>query len=110
MAKNEKIINGKKYKVISAVVGHKINEAGNEVPVRKVFYGSTMKEARMKRDEYIKQIESNLDTKNQYAKVRGSSPLWRTSKPLKHKAFKGFLFVKAQPIFIDLSLFYLFFV
>lgn len=66
MAKNEKIINGKKYKVVSAVIGHKINEAGNEVPVKKVFYGSTMKEARTKRDEYIKQIESNLDTKNQY--------------------------------------------
>lgn len=66
MAKNEKIINGTKYKVITAVTGHKINSAGNEVAIKKQFYGKTLKEARAKRDEYMKRLESNLDTKTQY--------------------------------------------
>ena len=66
MAKNEKIINGIKYKVISETVGHKLNEAGNEVPIIKVFYGRTLKEARAKRDTYLERIQNNLDTKTQY--------------------------------------------
>ena len=35
--------NGKEYYRISKVVGHKINAAGNEVPVRKEFYGERQK-------------------------------------------------------------------
>lgn len=66
MAKNEKIINGIKYKVISEVIGHRINEAGNEVPIIKSFYGKTLKEAKAKREEYIKRRDNNLDTKTQY--------------------------------------------
>ncbi len=66
MAKNEKTINGIKYKVITEVVGHRINEAGNEVPIIKSFYGKTLKEAKAKREQYIKRIENNLDTKTQY--------------------------------------------
>ena len=43
MAKNEKIINGTKYKVITAVTGHKINSAGNEVAIKKTILWQNLK-------------------------------------------------------------------
>lgn len=66
MAKNEKVIKGIKYKVITETVGHKLNKAGNEIPIKKSFYGRTLKEARAKRDIYLERIQNNLDTKQQY--------------------------------------------
>lgn len=66
MAKNEKTINGTKYKVITAVIGHRVNAAGNEIPIKKSFYGLTMKEARLKKDEYIKRLQGGIDSNKQY--------------------------------------------
>ncbi len=64
MAKNE--IKKYKYKTVSVTVGYTINEAGNEVPIRKKFRGRTYKEAQTKCDEYMKRLNNNMDTKTQY--------------------------------------------
>ena len=47
MAKNKVTINGSELYKFTKTVGHKLNDAGKEVPVRKTFYGKTKKEAEL---------------------------------------------------------------
>lgn len=67
MAKKNKVnINGSEYVQIRRVVGHKINAAGNEVPVSKLFYGKTKKEAEEKYKAYMNRTAAGLEGKKQY--------------------------------------------
>ena len=58
--------NGKKYYRIQKVVGHKINAAGNEVPVRKEFLGKNKKEAEAKVQAYFDKQKAGLESRKQY--------------------------------------------
>ena len=58
--------NGTPYYSLYRVVGHKLNENGVEVPVRKVFYGKTKKEAEEKYGDFMKRKALNLDSSKQY--------------------------------------------
>ena len=60
------VINGKPYYRLQKVVGHKVNAAGNEVPVKKVFYGNNKKEAEAKWREYEAKKNAGLEGKKQY--------------------------------------------
>lgn len=55
-------INGKEYYRITKTIGHKLNAAGEEVPVRKSFYGKSKKEAEDKYDTFIEQRKKGLVT------------------------------------------------
>ena len=55
-----------KYYRITKVVGHKINKAGNEVPVRKEFYGTCKADAERKYNEYLENKARNIDNSKQY--------------------------------------------
>lgn len=50
-------INGKKYAKVTRTVGHK----ADGTPIKKQFYGTGIKEANEKADEYMKQIENGLN-------------------------------------------------
>ena len=65
-SKTNRTKNGKEYYRISKVVGHKINAAGNEVPVRKEFYGESKKEAEEKYREYMAKKSQGLESNKQY--------------------------------------------
>ena len=58
--------NGKDYYRLQKVVGHKINAAGNEVPVKKEFYGRNKKEAESMWREYLAKKNAGLENKKQY--------------------------------------------
>lgn len=58
--KKDYTINGQKYKRIRGTVGHKINAAGNIVPVTRDFYGKTIKEAETKRKAYIESMKGGF--------------------------------------------------
>ena len=58
--------NGKEYHRITRTVGHKLNAAGNEVPVKKDFYGKTKKEAEAKYQEFLDKQKAGLEGKKQY--------------------------------------------
>jgi len=60
------IKNGKAYYRITKVVGHKINKAGNEIPVRREFYGDNKKDAEKKYQAYIEKQNRGLESKKQY--------------------------------------------
>lgn len=47
-------------------VGHKINDAGNTVPVRKRFYGKTLKELNQKIEEYNENKKLGIENRKQY--------------------------------------------
>ena len=59
-------INGKPYYRLTKTVGHKINAAGNEVPVKKQFYGENKKAAELKFTEYMNRRDQGIDDKKQY--------------------------------------------
>lgn len=52
--------NGKMYWMETKVVGHRLNDKGNEVPVRKWFYGRTQKELKDKIDDYNSHKQMNI--------------------------------------------------
>ncbi|MEE0741033.1 MAG: site-specific integrase [Emergencia sp.] len=67
MAKKTNItIGDKEYYRLVKTVGHKINDAGNEVPVRKQFYGSSKKEAEEKYNAYMHKLQQGINTDRQY--------------------------------------------
>lgn len=68
--------NGKEYYRISKVVGHKINAAGNEVAVRKEFYGTSKKEAEEKYNEYIARLKQGLENRKQYFGIMADNWLY----------------------------------
>ena len=47
-------------------VGHKINDAGNTVPVRKSFYGQTKKEVQEKIDRFKENQKLGIENRHQY--------------------------------------------
>ena len=47
-------------------VGHQINDAGNTVPIRKRFYGKTLKELNQKIDEYNESKRLGIENRKQY--------------------------------------------
>lgn len=58
--------NGKKYYRIVRTVGHKLNEAGNEIPVRQEFYGHNKKEAEEMYAAFMQRQQQGLENKKQY--------------------------------------------
>lgn len=56
----------KNYYRMTKVVGHKINEAGKEIPVRKEFYGTCKKDAEDKYLEYLDNKAKGIDNKKRY--------------------------------------------
>ena len=60
------IKNGKAYYPITKDVGHKIKKAGNEIPVRREFYGDNKKDAEKKYQAYIEKQNRGLESKKQY--------------------------------------------
>ena len=54
------------YYRMTKVVGHKLNDKGNEVPVRKTFTGSCKAEAERKYEEFKAKQNSGIETKTQY--------------------------------------------
>lgn len=61
------------YYRISKVVGHKLNKAGKEVPVRKYFIGSCKSDAEAKYQEYIEKKSAGIENRNQYFGVLADS-------------------------------------
>ena len=55
-----------KYYRLTKTVGHKLNAAGNEIPVKKEFIGRTKKEAEAKRDRYMEKRKAGVESSNQY--------------------------------------------
>lgn len=60
------IRNGKPYYRLTRTIGHKLNSAGNEVPVRKTFYGRNKKEANAKADDYIAKHRNGVNDDGLY--------------------------------------------
>lgn len=58
--------NGKDYYRITRTIGHRLNAAGNEVPVRKDFYGKSKKEAEALYQEFVDRQKAGLESKKQY--------------------------------------------
>lgn len=59
-------INGRDYYRITKVVGHKLNDKGIEIPVRKSFYGDCKSDAEAKFQKYIDKKNAGIETKTQY--------------------------------------------
>lgn len=53
--KTNTTINGKEYYRITKTIGHRLNEDGKKVPVRKQFLGKSKKDAEAKYDKYMEQ-------------------------------------------------------
>lgn len=66
MAKNKVTINGSELYKFTRTVGHKLNDAGKEVPVRKTFYGKTKKEAEAKYRQFLDDKKAGLENSKQY--------------------------------------------
>lgn len=64
--KKNSFINGQEYYRLRKVVGHRVNEAGEEVSVIKNFYGSSKKDALKQYDEYMSKKKAGIDTEGQY--------------------------------------------
>lgn len=75
-SKTNKTINGTDYYRLQKVVGHKINKAGFEVPVKKEFYGKSKKEAEQKYKEYMAKRSLNIDGSKQYFGVMADKWLY----------------------------------
>lgn len=54
------------YYVKYLTVGHKINDVGNMVPVRKKFYGKTLKELNQKIDDFKESQRLGIENRKQY--------------------------------------------
>lgn len=66
-------INGRDYYRLTKVVGHKMNDKGIEIPVRKTFYGDSKKAAEDKYQKYMDLKNAGLETKAQYFGVLADS-------------------------------------
>ena len=67
------VINGTPYYRITKTIGHKLNENGKEVPVRKPFYGSCKAEAEAKYNAFLEKQNAGIETKTQYFGVLADS-------------------------------------
>lgn len=61
------------YYRMTKVVGHKLNDKGKEVPVRKSFIGSCKSEAEKKYQDYLEKKNAGLETKTQYFGILADS-------------------------------------
>lgn len=59
-------INGRDYYRLTKVVGHKLNDNGIEIPVRKSFYGDCKSDAEDKYQKFMDKKNAGLETKTQY--------------------------------------------
>lgn len=67
------IINGIPYYRLTKTIGHKLNENGKEVPVRKTFYGVSKSDAEAKYNAFIEKQNLGIETKTQYFGVLADS-------------------------------------
>lgn len=67
------VINGKPYYRITKTIGHKLNENGKEVPVRKTFYGESKSDAEAKYKAFVEKKSAGIETKTQYFGVLADS-------------------------------------
>ena len=58
--------NGVEYYRMTKIVGHKLNAAGNEVSIRKEFYGRNKKEAEGRYAAFMQRQQQGLEDKKQY--------------------------------------------
>lgn len=65
--------NERSYYRMTKVVGHKLNDKGHEVPVRKTFTGSCKADAEKKYEEFKAKQSAGLETKTQYFGVLADS-------------------------------------
>lgn len=67
--------NGKErsYYRITKVIGHKLNDKGHEVPVRKTFTGTCKADAERKYEEFKAKQSAGIETKTQYFGVLADS-------------------------------------
>ena len=47
-------------------IGHRINEAGNEIPIKKRFYGKTLKELNQKVDSFKEAQKTGIENRKQF--------------------------------------------
>lgn len=66
-------INGRDYYRLTKVVGHKLNDNGVEIPVRKSFYGDCKSDAEDKYQQYMDKKNAGLETKTQYFGILADS-------------------------------------
>ena len=64
--KNKVTINGSNLTKITKTVGHKLNAAGIEVPIKRQFYGNSKKECELKYRQYLEDMAKGLETNTQY--------------------------------------------
>jgi len=67
------VINGKAYYRLTKTIGHKLNDNGKEVPVRKPFYGESKADAERKYEEFLAKQNAGLETRTQYFGVLADS-------------------------------------
>lgn len=67
------VINGTPYYRMTKTIGHKLNENGKEVPVRKTFYGESKSDAEAKYNAFIEKQNLGIETKTQYFGVLADS-------------------------------------
>lgn len=67
------VINGVPYYRLTKTIGHKLNENGKEVPVRRPFYGTCKSDAEAKYKAFLAKQESGIETKTQYFGVLADS-------------------------------------
>ena len=58
--------NGKRQYRITKTVSHKLNKAGNEIGIRKEFFGNTKKEAEQKYKEFLENRALGVENQKQY--------------------------------------------
>lgn len=61
------------YYRMTKVIGHKLNENGKEVPVRKTFIGSCKADAEAKYRVFVEKQSAGIESKNQYFGVLADS-------------------------------------
>lgn len=57
----------------SLTIGHRINAAGNTVPVKKKFYGKTLKELNRKIDQFKEDQRNGIESRKQYFGILADS-------------------------------------
>lgn len=67
------VINGVPYYRLTKTIGHKLNENGKEIPVRKPFYGTCKADAEAKYNAFLAKQEAGIETKTQYFGVLADS-------------------------------------
>ena len=65
-------INGKEYFRVTRTIGHR----ANGTPIRKQFYGTGIKEANQKADDYINNLKLGLMNDNQLYTINVLLPKW----------------------------------